>query len=64
MVEGTKEADENQEEMMRQALALAVQLNVTVEENSKFNWKELLANTSINAVFLGIQCFLHQHGIL
>lgn len=64
LVEFSKEASEDQEELMKQALSLAVQLNVTVEENGKLNWKEKFANMSISAVMVGLQVFLHQHGLI
>lgn len=64
LAEFSKEASEDQEELMKQALSLAVQLNVTAEENGKFNWKETFANTSISAAMVGLQVFLHQHGLI
>ena len=30
----------------------------------KFNWKETFANTSISAAMVGLQVFLHQHGLI
>ncbi len=60
----TKEECENQDDMMKQALALAVQLNITAEENTKLSWKDVLANTSAGAFILGLQVFLHQRGVL
>jgi predicted RNase H-like nuclease (RuvC/YqgF family) len=64
LVNATREESKNQEDVMEQALALAVQLNVATEENSKVNWKELIANTSINTVLLSLQVFLNQRGLL
>ena len=64
LVSISKEMGEDQEELMKQALSLAVQLNVTEEENGKFNWKETFANASISTGMIGLQMFLHQHGLL
>lgn len=64
LLDVTMESDENQEDMMKQALALAVQLNVAMEDNGKLNWKEVMANTSISSMILALQVFLHQRGLL
>ena len=63
LVDLTKETSENQEEMMKQALSLAVQLNVTTEENGKTDWKAIFANTSVSTMLLGLQLYLKQHGL-
>ena len=64
LVNVTKDASSTMDDDMKQANALALQLCVTSEENEKFDWKTFLANTSINGVMLGLQIFLHQHGLL
>ena len=59
-----KESSENQEEAIKQALALVVQLNVTAEDNQKENWKDILTGTSAGTILLGLQVLLHQHGLI
>lgn len=59
-----KENSEEQIELLRQATAIAVQIDMSINENGKFNWKELLANTSSATVFTAIQVFLHSKGLL
>ncbi len=64
LVEVTRDVGDTQEKNMTQANALALQLCVTAEENVKFDWKTFLANTSANGLMLGLQVFLHQHGLI
>ena len=59
-----KDNSEEQIELLRQATAIAVQIDMSINENGKFNWKELLANTSSATVFTAIQVFLHSKGLL
>ncbi len=64
LVEITQKANDKQSESMETVNALALQLNLTAEENSKFDWKKFIADTSVNGIFLGIQLYLKQHGLL
>lgn len=64
MAEISKEASENQEDLMKQALDLVLQLNITEEKNGNINWKEFLTNSSVSVVLLGLQVFLHQRGLM
>lgn len=59
-----KENGENQEELMKQALSLAVQIDMSIADNGKFDWKGALSNISTSGLFMGLQVYLHQHGLI
>ncbi len=63
LIEVTREANENQEEAMEQALALAVQLNVTAECNGRTKIGDIISQASINSILLAIQIYLKNHGV-
>lgn len=56
-------ADE-QTELMRQAVALAIQIDMSITENGKFDWKGTLANTTTTGLFMGLQVYIHNKGLL
>ncbi len=58
------EQGEEQREQMRQALALAVQIDMSITENGKFDWKDALANTTTTGLFMALQVYLHNKGLL
>lgn len=55
---------DEQTELMRQAVALAVQIDMSIAENGKFDWKGTLANTTTTGLFMGLQVYLHNKGLL
>lgn len=55
---------DEQTELMRQAVALAVQIDMSITENGKFDWKGTLANTTTTGLFMGLQVYLHNKGLL
>jgi cysteinyl-tRNA synthetase len=59
-----KENGDDHTELLRQATALAVQIDMSINETGKLNWKELIANNTSNALLMGIQVFLHNKGLL
>lgn len=64
LFEFEKEIGNDNNDLLRQATALAVQIDMSINENGKLNWKELLANYTSSAIFMGIQVFLHNKGLL
>jgi len=59
-----EENGEEQKELMRQAVALAVQIDMSIADNGKFDWKEVLANTTASGLFMALQVYLHNKGLL
>lgn len=59
-----KENGDDQKELLRQAVALAVQIDMSIIENGKFDWKDALANTTTTGLFMGLQVYLHSKGLL
>lgn len=53
-----------QNELMKQAVELATQIELSIVNNGKFDWKEILANTTANALFMALQVLLHSKGLL
>ena len=65
LVDESEENSENREKLMQQMLALAVEMNVTLDDvSSGVNWKGTGVNTAVTGVFMGLQCYLHQKGLL
>lgn len=64
LFEVEKENGEDQKELLRQAVALAVQIDMSIAENGKFDWKGTLANTTTTGLFMGLQVYLHSKGLL
>lgn len=54
----------DQKELLRQAVALAVQIDMSITENGKFDWKNAFANTTTTGLFMGLQVYLHNKGLL
>ena len=59
-----EENGEEQKELLQQALALAVQIDMSITQNGKFDWKGTLANTTTTGLFMGLQVYLHSKGLL
>lgn len=59
-----EENGDDQKELLRQAVALAVQIDMSITENGKFDWKGALANTTTTGLFMGLQVYLHNKGLL
>lgn len=49
---------------MRQAVELAIQIDMSIAENGKFDWKGILANTTTTGLFMGLQVYPHSKGLL
>lgn len=65
LVDESEENAENREKLMQQMLALAVEMNVTLDDvSSGVNWKGTGVNSAVTGVFMGLQCYLHQKGLL
>ena len=48
----------------REAEALAIQIDMSITENGKFDWKNALTNTTTTGLFMGLQVYLHNKGLL
>lgn len=59
-----EENGDEQKELMRQAVALAVQIDMSIADNGKFDWKDALANTTTTGLFMALQVYLHTKGLL
>lgn len=59
-----QETGDDQTELLRQATALAVQIDMSINENGKFNWKDFIGNTTSSGLILALQVYLHSKGIL
>ena len=59
-----EENGEEQKELIQQALALAIQIDMSISENGKFDWKSAFANTTTTGLFMGLQVYLHSKGLL
>lgn len=59
-----EENGDDQKELLRQAVALAVQIDMSITENGKFDWKGALVNTTTTGLFMGLQVYLHNKGLL
>jgi uncharacterized protein YoxC len=64
LFEYEKDSGEEQNELLRQATALAVQIDMSINENGKFDWKSLFANTNSTGIFMAIQVYLHSKGLI
>lgn len=58
------ENGDDQKELLRQAVALAVQIDMSIAENGKFDWKGTLANTTTTGLFMALQMYLHNKGLI
>lgn len=59
-----EENSDEQKELLRQAVALAIQIDMSITENGKFDWKNALTNTTTTGLFMGLQVYLHNKGLL
>lgn len=59
-----EENGDAQKDLLQQAVALAVQIDMSITENGKFDWKSALANTTTTGLFMGLQVYLHSKGLL
>lgn len=59
-----EENGDDQKELLRQAVSLAVQIDMSITENGKFDWKGALANTTTTGLFMALQVYLHIKGLL
>lgn len=55
---------DDQKEFYKQALALAIQIDVSITENGKFDWKDALANTTTSGLLMALQVYFHNKGLL
>lgn len=58
LIQSAIENGEDAEEMMRQSLALQVEISKSLDDSNKFDWKGTLANASISAILTAIQMYL------
>lgn len=58
------ENGDDQKELLRQAVTLAVQIDMSIAENGKFDWKSALTNTTTTGLFMALQVYLHNKGLL
>lgn len=59
-----EENGDEQKELLRQAVALAIQIDMSITENGKFDWKNALTSTTTTGLFMGLQVYLHNKGLL
>lgn len=58
------ENGKEQNALMKQAVELATQIEMATLNNGKFDWKEMLANTTASTLFMALQVLLHSKGLL
>lgn len=54
----------DQKELLRQAVTLAIQIDMSITENVKFDWKGALVNTTTTGLFMALQVHLYNKGLL
>lgn len=60
----TELTSSEQTELMREANDLAKQIEINIVKNGKFDIKDFAVNTSVTGLFMGLQVFLHNKGLL
>ena len=59
----SEDADE-QKELLKEANEIARQIEISIIQNGKFDWKSMIVNTSSSGFFMGLQVYLHSKGLL
>ena len=53
-----------QNELMKQAIELANEIEISIATSDKFDWKGKLADTTATALFMALQVLLHSKGLM
>lgn len=64
LIQVTEENAEEHEDMMKQALALSVEISKSLDDSSKFDWKGMISDMGVSGVFMVLQALLHGKGLL
>ncbi len=50
--------------LMQQAIELASKIDASIIANGKFDWKTVFADTSITGMFMALQIYFHNKGLM
>lgn len=64
LIQVTEENAEEHEDMMKQALALSVEISKSLDDSNKFDWKGMISDMGVSGVFMVLQALLHGKGLL
>ena len=64
LIQVTEENAEEHEDMMKQALALSVEISRSLDDSNKFDWKGMISDMGVSGVFMVLQALLHGKGLL